>query len=77
VRMPSEVLPDAMRLGIDVRQEIVMDSLRIRRELGFEPPVGLAEGLRRTVEWTRRTPVVAPDYAAEDAALAKVRPALA
>ena len=77
VRVPSEVLPDAMRLGIDVRQEIVMDSLRIRRELGFEPPVGLEEGLRRTVEWTRRTPVAVPDYAAEDAALAKVRPALA
>jgi len=73
VRVPSEVLPDAMRLGIDPRQDIVMDSLRIRRELGFEPPISLEDGLRRTVEWARRTPIAAPDYAAEDAALASMR----
>jgi nucleoside-diphosphate-sugar epimerase len=77
VRVPSEVLPDAMRLGVDVRQDLVMDSSRIRRELGFVPPVGLEEGLRRTVEWARRTPLPAPDYAAEDAALASVRSGLA
>jgi nucleoside-diphosphate-sugar epimerase len=73
VRAPSEVLPDAMRVGIDVRQDIVLDSSRIRRELGFVPPVSLEESLRRTVEWTRRTHVSAPDYAAEDAALAAAR----
>ena len=77
VRVPSEVLPDAMRLGIDVRQDLVMDSSRIRRELGFAPPVSLEEGLRHTVEWARGIPLAAPDYAAEDAALASVRSGLA
>jgi nucleoside-diphosphate-sugar epimerase len=76
VRVPSEVLPDAMRLGIDVRQDIVMDSSRIRREIGFVPPVSLGEGLRRTVEWARGTPLPAPDYAAEDATLASLRSGL-
>lgn len=76
VRVPSVVLPDAMRLGIDTRQDIVMDSPRIRRELGFEPPISLEDGLRRTVEWARRTSIAAPDYAAEDAALASVRSGL-
>jgi nucleoside-diphosphate-sugar epimerase len=73
VRVPSDVLPDAMRLGIDTRQDIVMDSSRIRRELGFVAPVSLDDGLRRTVAWARRRPVAAPDYAAEDAALASAR----
>ena len=73
VRVPSDVLPDAMRLAIDTRQDIVMDSSRIRRELGFVAPVSLDDGLRRTVAWARRRPVAAPDYAAEDAALASAR----
>jgi nucleoside-diphosphate-sugar epimerase len=73
VRVPSEVLPDALRLGIDARQDLVMDSSRIHRELGFVAPVSLEDGLRRTVAWARRTPLPAPDYAAEDAALASVR----
>lgn len=31
-----------------------LDTRRAREELGFSPAVGLAEGLRRTVEWFRR-----------------------
>ena len=73
VRVPSEVLPDAMRVGIDVRQDVVLDSSRIRRELSFVPPVSLGDGLLRAVGWARQTPVPVPDYAAEDAALAAAR----
>ena len=76
VRVPSNVLPDAMRLGIDVRQDLVMDSSRIRHELGFEPPVSLEDGLQSTVAWARKMPLQAPDYAAEDAALASLRSGL-
>jgi nucleoside-diphosphate-sugar epimerase len=72
VCVPSEVLPDAMRAGIDVRQDIVLDASRIRRDLNFVTPIGLEEGLGRTVEWARQVPVPAPDYAAEDAVLARL-----
>ena len=69
-QVPSEVLPDSMRLGIDARQDIELDASRIRRELAFESHVSLEDGLRRTVEWARTVPIPAPDYATEDTALA-------
>ena len=37
-------------------QDLVLDTSRLRRELGFEEPVALDEALRRTVEWERRVP---------------------
>ncbi len=54
------------------------DTSRLRSELGYTEPVSLDEALRRTVEWERENPPanVDPsrfDYAAEDAALARLR----
>jgi nucleoside-diphosphate-sugar epimerase len=50
---PTAELRETARAGIDFRQELVMDSSRIRGELGFSPPVTLADGLTRTIEWSR------------------------
>jgi hypothetical protein len=50
-----------------------MDSSRIRRELGFAPPVALPDALERTIEWARATPSAPPDYGLEDAVLARLR----
>lgn len=38
----------------------VYSSDKLRRELGFSPPVGWREGLRRTVEWYKRNGSLAP-----------------
>jgi len=38
-------------------QRIYLDASRARRVLGWEPRVEFAEGLRRTVEWTRQCPL--------------------
>ncbi len=40
----------------DLRQDYVVDSSRIRRELGYSEIVDAAEALRRTIEWERANP---------------------
>jgi nucleoside-diphosphate-sugar epimerase len=46
--------PPVMRYGIQLLGgENRFDISRARRELGFSPEVGLAEGVRRSVEWYR------------------------
>jgi nucleoside-diphosphate-sugar epimerase len=42
-------------------RDLVFRSDRARRVLGYEPTVGLAEGLRRTVAWYRRVEAGDPD----------------
>ena len=55
-------------------QHWVVDSTRIREELGYREPIARADAIRRTIEWERANPpVVDPaafDYAAEDGAIA-------
>jgi nucleoside-diphosphate-sugar epimerase len=58
-------------------QQLVIDSSRIRAELGFQEPVSRAEGLRRTVGWERANPPenINPaqfDYAREDEILSEL-----
>jgi tRNA threonylcarbamoyl adenosine modification protein YeaZ len=74
VRLPSAGLPAHLREGHRYAQDIVLDSTRLRRELGFHEPVAGDEGLRRTLAWQRRHMPAAVDlarfdYRAEDAAL--------
>lgn len=74
VLVPRDRLPEPLRHGINADQDIVVDSSRIRRELGYEERVDLEEALRRTVAWERANPPkeVDPkefDYAVEDAFL--------
>src|SRR5438876_5758897 len=74
VLVPQGRLPEPLRWGINAEQDIVVDSSRIRRELGYAEQVGLGEALGRAVAWERANPPkeVDPrefDYAAEDAFL--------
>ena len=71
-KLPAHLVPD-----IDPH-DLIVDSGRIRRELGYREVVPFEEALRRTVAWERANPPaeVDPakfDYAAEDRALAEVR----
>ncbi len=38
-------------------QRIYLDASRARRVIGWEPRVGFADGLRKTLEWTRANPL--------------------
>ena len=75
VVLPDDRLPPHLRQGLNAEQHLVMDSTRIRRELGYAEPVAREEALRQTVAWERAHPpaTIPPeafDYPAEDAALA-------
>lgn len=79
IALPSEQLPSYLRNDqFDLRQQYVVVTSRIRRELGYAEAVSFDEALRRTIAWERANPPekVDPeqfDYAAEDAALAKLK----
>lgn len=72
-RLPAKLRPPDGFYG----QHLVVDTSRVRTELGYLEPVSRYEGLRRTVEWERANrPEAAEglfDYAAEDAVLRAVR----
>jgi nucleoside-diphosphate-sugar epimerase len=67
--------PEHLHPPGNYRQHWTMDSSRVRRELGYEEPVALAEALRRSVEWERANPPGASiwkfEYVAEHAAAAR------
>ena len=72
--LPDERLPAHLRQGLNAEQHLVVNTTRIRRELGYAEPVAREEALRQTVAWERAYPpaTVPPDafdYAAENAAL--------
>lgn len=71
-------LPTEWQLPLNVKQDWLIDSNRIRQELGYSEIVSLDEGLKRTIDWQRSQPShdnamqTAPyllDYATEDALL--------
>ncbi len=75
VLVPRGRLPEPLRWGINAEQDIVVDSSRIRGELGYEERVSLDDALKRTIAWERANPPkeIDPkefDYAVEDAFLA-------
>jgi nucleoside-diphosphate-sugar epimerase len=77
IEAPSERLPPHLVEKENFEQDWVVDTARIRRELGFEEPVPQAEAMRRAVQWELRSPPpeIRPeefDYDAEDAALANL-----
>jgi nucleoside-diphosphate-sugar epimerase len=77
VVVPKERMPDHLVVDMNTAQPLVVDTTRIRAELGYAEPVSKGEGLRRTVDWERAHPpekvdLRAIDYAVEDAVLAEV-----
>lgn len=77
VPVPATSLPAHLKADADWRQDMVVDTTRIRTELSYEEVVTREEGLRRAVEWERANPPewadsVASGYEAEDAVLAEV-----
>lgn len=81
VTLPSSALPPHLTReheGYDFDQHWVVDTGRIRRELGYEESVSRDQALRKAVGWEREHPPDEDDpaefdYAAEDDALAKLR----
>jgi nucleoside-diphosphate-sugar epimerase len=74
--MPRQHVPLALRWwgNADTAQDLVLDTGRIRSELGYAEPVALDDALGHTVAWERAYPPAdwSPahfDYAAEDALL--------
>jgi len=77
VTVESEQLPETTRNTADLRQDFVIDSDLIRRELGYAEVVDHTEALRRTIEWERANPPeIKPgdfNYALEDQVLKSLR----
>lgn len=76
VLVPRGHLPEPLSWGINAEQDIVVDSTRIRQELGYNEPIAPEEALRRTIAWERANPPekIDPkqfDYALEDTILAE------
>ena len=70
-RLPGHLVPDD-----DTDQHLVVDTTRIREELGYSELIPQDQALRRTVTWERAHPPEQVDrqkfdYAAEDAVLAE------
>jgi nucleoside-diphosphate-sugar epimerase len=73
--LPKDRLPAHLQDDINTEQNIVVNTTRIRKELGYEESVSPEEALRTTVAWERANPpqefdLQEFDYAAEDAVLA-------
>lgn len=75
VTVPETQLPPEWKLPLNVKQDWLVDSTRIRQELGYKEIVSSDEALQRTINWQRAnlpqqpTQFAAPyllDYAVED-----------
>jgi nucleoside-diphosphate-sugar epimerase len=77
VTLPCERVPEKLRSGINADRDIVVDTIRIRQELGYSEHIGLAEAFQRTIAWERdhfpeQIDAEMFDYPAEDKALAEL-----
>lgn len=77
VTLPTECLPETLHEEGNFAQDIVVDSSRIRQELGYNERIDLIGAFRRTIAWERINPPEKIDpamfnYAAEDEALASL-----
>lgn len=79
VLVPTDDAPAHLLQKYDVGQDWIVDTSRIREELGYEEVVARSEALQQTIEWQRSNPPPAENfpsdeemavgYAAEDALL--------
>jgi len=73
VPLPRNYLPKHLQAEYNFRQDMAVDTSRIRNELGYRETVNFEEALIRTVEWERNHPPEKIDskdfdYEAEDEA---------
>ncbi len=78
VVLPVERTPRHLLKPGNTAQHWSASSARIRRELGFNDPVGIEQAIQQTIKWEHNNPpdvafLAQFDYAAEDAALAGAR----
>jgi nucleoside-diphosphate-sugar epimerase len=78
VTVPREQLPGRLGFEIDPDQHYVLDTSKIRDELGYREQIPQEEALARTIAWERANPPekIDPDdfdYAAEDRVLENLR----
>ncbi len=75
VTVPSDQLPEEMRTHIESDQHLVVDTKRIRSELGYSDVASINQALARTVAWERANPPddagAEFDYIIEDMLLEK------
>jgi nucleoside-diphosphate-sugar epimerase len=66
-------LPEHLRVPYETRQELIMDTRKVRSELGWKEAVSGDDGMRRTIEWEQTNSApgdpTAAEYEAEDRAL--------
>lgn len=77
VTLPTDQMPASMREDANVAQHIIVDSSRIRNELGYQESIALEEAFKRTITWeSANLPAEFEakdfDYAAEDEVLARL-----
>lgn len=77
VVVDDDEAPASVRLPGNLAQHWVVDTTRIRSELGYREPIAREEAIRRTIAWERgNLPPVDParfDYDAEDEAARRAR----
>lgn len=72
--LPKDRIPPHLTAPGNLGQHWVVDTTRLREELGYEEPMARVEAMRRTIAWERANPPAQIDtrkfdYATEDAAL--------
>ena len=78
VVLPREKTPPHLLYPRRIEQQFIAMAARIRQELGYEEPISIEEGIRRTIPWERANPPqqvwFAPfNYGAEDEAMQKLK----
>ena len=78
VAVPAARMPEHLRDTTNYAQDEIVDSSRIRAELGYAERVSYEDGIRRAIEWERANPPAKHnarllDYAAEDDVLRQFR----
>jgi nucleoside-diphosphate-sugar epimerase len=71
--LSKDRIPSEMRFPGNSKQHIVIDSTRLRKELGFSEIVSFEEGIERTIQWERSNPSTSNvDYRKEDKILSEL-----
>lgn len=76
ITLPVTDLPSHLVVDIETRQHILLDTGKIRRDLGYAERFSRGEAMSRTIRWERANPpekiADMVDYAAEDERLARL-----